>query len=83
MRGYLEIGDKVLWRGTWGLNVDAVVGVERIEITQSHDPKHGKIVDKISWDDVHNPEVQGVVDLDNRKWAYFDQIEPYDGPDED
>jgi hypothetical protein len=78
----LRIGDKVMWRGSWGFNslhrhvrsflepqVATVVNISR----DAHN-KDGTPVDSIPWTEVKGRTV--IIDLDNNHWAYGFQIYP-------
>lgn len=65
----LHVGDTVLWRGGWGLDAPREAVVTHIETHEVGG--YGYPADQVPWS-----EVRGcVVDLDNGKWAYGDQLE--------
>lgn len=66
----LKIGDKVHWRGNWGMGKPEVAVVESIEVTKGG--KEGDSVCEILWSKMYNRNV--VVVLDNGHWAYAEQI---------
>ena len=67
----LRKNDKVIWRGSWGLDAPKEVVVLNIEkIKPGQRDANGIKVEEISWDD------DFVVDLDNGKWAYSYQVSP-------
>jgi hypothetical protein len=68
----LKIGDKVLWRGGFGMDAPVEAIVEGIEITNGG--KYGNPVDEVDWSKVTGRNV--TVDLSNGKWAYASQISP-------
>ena len=70
----LKVGDKVIWRGSWGKDNPkeaTVIGIERTLIPGS---KYGDQVDELDWDLVE--EGYCIVNLDNEHWAYGYQLEP-------
>lgn len=71
----LKIGDKVLWRGGFGMDPAQEAIVEGIEITNGG--KYGKPVDEVDWDKVYERNV--VLTLENGSWAYASQIKPCRG----
>ena len=66
----LKIGDKVLWRGGFGMDPAQEAIIDGIEITKGG--KYGKPVDEVDWDQVYGRNL--VVTLENGKWAYASQI---------
>jgi hypothetical protein len=66
----LKIGDKVLWRGGFGIDPAQEAIIDGIEITKGG--KYGKPVDEGDWDQVYGRNL--VVTLENGKWAYASQI---------
>ncbi len=66
----LKIGDKVTWRGGFGVDVPKHATVEGIEITRGG--KYGDPVNEVKWNQVYDRNV--VVTLDNGHWAYASQI---------
>lgn len=66
----LKIGDKVLWRGGFGMDPAQEAIIDGIEITGG--AKYGKPVQEVDWDEVYERNV--VVNLTNCKWAYASQI---------
>lgn len=73
MSKVLKVGDKVMWRGAWGIDPAKPAVVQHIEIVKDTS-KYGKPVDQVSWDKVNSRQV--VVDLDNGSWAYGNQLKP-------
>jgi hypothetical protein len=70
----VKVGDRVRWRGAFGMAAATVATVEGIEDTGakgSYRAKYGQPVESIDLD-----TRQGVVDLDTGNWAYTEQIEP-------
>ena len=70
--GILKVGDKVMWRGSWGRDSPKEVKVAGIEVDCKY--KSGDAVDWVDWEDVKSGEV--IVDLDNGHWGYGSQIYP-------
>ena len=68
----LKIGDKVMWRGTWGRDMAKEATISGIEIGCG-DTKNGREVSSVSWDTIKKGGV--VVDLDNGHWAYGHQLD--------
>lgn len=68
----LKIGDKVIWRGGFGMDSPQEAIVEGIEITNGG--KYGKPVDEVDWIRVKDRNV--TIDLNNGHWAYASQIRP-------
>ena len=66
----LKIGDKVNWRGDFGMAEPREAIVEGIDLTKGG--KYGDPVNEIEWSQVYDRNV--VVTLDNGHWAYADQI---------
>ncbi len=66
----LKIGDKVIWRGSWGGDAPQQAIVEGIDLTKGG--KYGDPVNEIEWSQVYDRNV--VVTLDNGHWAYASQI---------
>lgn len=66
----LKVGDKVSWRGCFGGDEPKEATVLTIEKTERYREKYGKPVDECLWSDYF------VVTLDNRHWAYSDQLAP-------
>jgi hypothetical protein len=62
----LKLGDKVIWKGSWGRDEAKVATVTRIEID-------GVLVPQVPWGIVQDFVVVG---LDNGHWAYGYQIKP-------
>lgn len=68
----LKVGDKVLWKGSFGKEEPTLAKVIRIEKTQRAGEKYGEEVDEIDWNDIDCC----CVDLDTRQWAYGHQLFP-------
>lgn len=64
----LKIGDKVLWRGSWGANDPKLVTVTGISIGTKEEDNP---VESVKWSKIG---AGVVVDLDNHHWAYGYQI---------
>lgn len=67
----LKVGDKVMWRGSFGSAIPQLATVKSIELCEPGE-KYGEQVDEASWSD----RDRMVVDLDNHSWAYGYQISP-------
>jgi len=66
----LNVGDKVLWKGTFGMDDEKEVTVEYIEANCVN--KSGDEVDSVEWSQVKDRTV--IVSLTNGHWAYGNQI---------
>jgi len=66
----LKIGDKVNWRGCFGIDETKEAIVESIQITNGG--KYGDEVNEVEWAKVYDRNV--VVSLNNGHWAYASQI---------
>lgn len=67
----LKIGDKVIWRGSWGSEEPKEATIIQIEKTQYYREKYGVTVEICNWSD------NFVVTLDNGHWAYNFQLTPF------
>lgn len=74
MTELLCVGDRVLWRGGFGTDEARLQRVVAIELCSTPRSKYGQRVAEVEW---HLAEYLNVT-LDNGRWAYGDQIEPYD-----
>ena len=70
MENPLSVGDKVMWRGSWGKDAPKETRVTTIEMNCGS--KHGDNVQSIEWSKVIDRSI--VVDLSNGHWAYGNQI---------
>jgi len=73
----LRVGDRVLWRGDFGVAAPRPAEVTGIEVVEPGE-KYGAPVDTVSWDRVRDRDV--VVDLTAdgiAYWAYGEQVFPY------
>lgn len=68
----LNVGDTVLWRGSWGTAAPQATRVTDIEKTAHEHEKYGEPVDAIAWVDAR----RCVVSLSNGHWAYGYQLLP-------
>jgi len=68
----LRIGDKVIWRGSWGKDAPQVAEVEAIELNENG-MKCGQPFEEIEWYLVQDGR-NFVVSLTNGHWAYGYQI---------
>lgn len=66
----LKIGDRVMWRGGFGMDAPKPATVEEIEITRGG--KYGDPVNEVEWNQVFDRNI--TVTLDNGHWAYASQI---------
>jgi len=66
----LKIGDKVNWRGCFGIDETKEAIVESIQITNGG--KYGDEVNEVEWAKVYDRNV--VVSLNNGHWVYASQI---------
>ena len=66
----LKIGDKIMWRGGFGMDTPETATVEEIEITKGG--KYGDPVNEVEWNQVYDRNI--TVTLDNGHWAYASQI---------
>ena len=71
---YLEVGDEVIHRHTWGKDAPRVARVTNI--IRREDEGTDNNIKKISWKYFKANEREYVVDLHDSKWAYNYQINP-------
>ena len=71
---YLEVGDDVIHRHTWGKDAPRVARVTNI--IRREDEGTDNNIKKISWDSFQAKRKEYVVDLHDSKWAYNYQINP-------
>lgn len=71
MSRILKIGDKVMWRGSFGAAAPQVAEIESIEVC-ANDEKYGRNVSEAAWD----CKEKLTVNLTNGSWAYGSQISP-------
>jgi len=69
--GILKVGDKVMWRGDFGLATPKQAIVESIELCKAGE-KYGMSVTQVDW--LKKDRI--VVDLNNGHWARGSQISP-------
>lgn len=74
----LKVGDTVMWRGSWGRDVERPAKIIGMELCEAPRMKEGVVVRAADWND----KARLVVDLDNGSWAYGFQIEKMEVPDE-
>jgi len=67
----LSIGDKVMWRGSFGNDEAKEATITGIEVCNAGE-KYGRSVSSVDWDDVDKI----VADLDNGHWARGKQLSP-------
>lgn len=70
MKETLDVGDTVLWRGSWGKDNPLPAVVKGISVGSNTDAE--TTVESIEWAHVNSRDV--IVDLDNGHWAYGNQI---------
>ena len=70
LNGTIKIGDTVIWRGGWGMDLPAKAKVTAIEICTDGD-KYGTSVEEIKCELLAN----AVMNLDNGSWCYGWQID--------
>lgn len=68
----IKVGDKVMWRGGFGLDAPMVAVITEIEVCKAPRSKHGISVSETDWS-LRNLLV---VSLENGCWAYGSQISP-------
>ena len=71
---YLEVGDDVIHRHTWGKDAPRVARVTNI--IRREDEGTDNNIKKISWDSFQAKRKEYIVDLHDSKWAYNYQINP-------
>ena len=69
----LKIGDKVIWRGSWGMDSPREATIAGIQLCAVGE-KYGKDISSCQWETVRNGKI--VVNLTNGHWAYGMQLEP-------
>lgn len=69
----LKVGDKVLWRGSWGTEAPVEATIKGIDANVPYGDKYGRAVLEVPWSQVRTSVV---VCLTNGKWAYGEQIMP-------
>lgn len=67
LSGILKVGDTVLWKGSWGQDLEKNAVVLKIEVGD-----HCTSIDEIPWSQTNDRSI--VVILDNGSWAYGNQI---------
>ncbi len=68
----MKVGDKVMWRGCFGMDAARPAVIEAIEETEHPRTKYGWGVQQIPW----SRKNYALVTLDNGHWAYGEQISP-------
>ena len=74
----IKVGDTVVWRGGFGMNMPLSVTVRGMTLTEHPREKYGTEVEEVYKRDVRENRV--LFDLDNDHWCYCEQI---DLPDTD
>jgi hypothetical protein len=72
MRKFLEVGDTVSWRGSWGRDLPKDAKVVNIEVNCT--TSMGAEVRGVIWSKVKKAGRSIIVELDNGHWAYANQI---------
>ena len=76
----LKVGDKVMWRGAFGMDAPKVAEVTGMEVTERSRDKHGESVSEVSWELVRANIVAFSLTYEGEYyWAYSDQISQYNG----
>ena len=70
----LNVGDRVIHRGSWGRDKPEVAKVTKIQ--RNEDEGTNKYITTISWDSFHAQQEEYVVGLSDGHWAYAYQINP-------
>jgi hypothetical protein len=68
----MKVGDKVMWRGCFGMDPAKPAVIESIEQTEQRRSKYGEPVNEIAW----KRKDYALVTLDNGHWAYGEQLSP-------
>ena len=71
---YLEVGDDVIHRGSWGTESPRVARVTGI--IKKENEGTDNYINKISWSSFQANPREYVVDLHDNKWAYNFQLNP-------
>ena len=70
----LKVGDKVMWRGSWGREIPMEATVIGIEVTEMPRTKYGIETSAVPWDTVRANCT--LLTLDNGHWCYGSQVSP-------
>jgi len=73
MNGFITVGDKVMWQGSWGNDSPKIAEVSSIMVCDE-EGENGYVVDNLEWDMVRERDV--VITLSNSHWAWGFQIKP-------
>jgi len=68
----IKVGDTVMWRGSFGCETPLPAKITGIEYCKEPRSKYGITVDESDWKD----KEYLVVTLDNKHWAYGEQLDP-------
>tara|TARA_R100001244_G_scaffold129729_1_gene101365 strand:- start:16479 stop:16748 length:270 start_codon:yes stop_codon:yes gene_type:complete len=68
----LKIGDRVVYRPSWGHDPPIIVTIVHMEITDGPREKSGVAADLVPWALVEENRV--IFDLSNDKWTYSENI---------
>mgnify|MGYP001426017399 CR=1 FL=1 len=69
----IKIGDSVVWRGGFGMDMPLSATVEGMELTDNPREKYGESVDEVDLYSVRENRV--VFSLGNGHWCYSEQID--------
>lgn len=73
MSNLVKVGDKVMWRGSFGMGPQKPATITGLELCEERRTKYGVSVPAALWD----YKEYLLVSLDNGHWAYGEQIFPY------
>tara|TARA_A100000172_G_scaffold36581_1_gene22207 strand:- start:1307 stop:1546 length:240 start_codon:yes stop_codon:yes gene_type:complete len=68
---FLNIGDKVMWSGSWGSETEKLAEVDSITVVEPN-TKYGDNVDWLHWNLVRGREC--IINLTNGHWAWGFQV---------
>ncbi len=75
MNNMVKVGDKVMWKGCFGMDPAQVATIESIQLCEQRRTKYGEEVDEAPW----TQKDFLVVTLTNGSWAYGEQLSPIGG----
>lgn len=78
---YLKVGQKVMWRGSWGTEPAKLVKVTALERVKAGQKEGGKEVKKVTWDRLKDNGATVIASLDNGHWCYGHQLDEYVKPE--
>ena len=73
MSNVLKVGDKVIYRPSFGMGDPTVVTVQSMEVTEMKRSKYGDSVNAVPWELVEQNRV--LMTLDNDSWTYSEQVD--------